>query len=173
MLEMHCHWLRVAVFKTSGINIIERYESFTCLYYSHITKTDGRPTVGEPKMGKSGDSGRLSADVDTDFGRFFGRPTTFFVEATKLKVSLTDPPIFRCFVIGEASGDGRPMIGRQSADFLKNFSSWYRPKVARSSGVNRPTIASRSMTFYQRTVGRRTPDIGRHSADDRPTVGRS
>ena len=47
------------------------------LYYSHITQTDGRPTVGEPKMGKSGDVSRLSADVGTDFGKFFGRPTTF------------------------------------------------------------------------------------------------
>ena len=28
------------------------------LYYSHITQTDGRPTVGEPKMGKSGDVGQ-------------------------------------------------------------------------------------------------------------------
>ena len=60
----------------------------------------------------------LSADVGTDFGRFFGRPTTFFLEAPKLKVSLTDPPIFRGFVIGEASGDGRPMIGRHFEDFF-------------------------------------------------------
>ena len=44
--------------------------SIAYLYYSHITQTDGRPTVGEPKMGKS-------ADVGTDFGIFFGRPTTF------------------------------------------------------------------------------------------------
>ena len=47
----------------------------------------------------------------------------FFVEAPKLKVSLTDPPIFIGFVIGEATGDDRPMIGRQSADMLKKFSS--------------------------------------------------
>ena len=47
----------------------------------------------------------------------------FFVEAPKLKVSLTDPPIFMGFVIGEASGDGRPMSGRQSADVLKKFTS--------------------------------------------------
>ena len=53
------------------------WESLTGLYYSHITQTDGRPTVGEPKMRKSGDVGRLSVDVGTDFGRFFGRPTTF------------------------------------------------------------------------------------------------
>ena len=47
----------------------------------------------------------------------------FFVEAPKLKVSLTDPPIFMGFVIVEASGDGRPMIGRQSADVLKKCTS--------------------------------------------------
>ena len=52
-------------------------QKFSVYYYSHITQTDGRPTVGEPKMGKSGDVGRLSAEVGTDFGRFFGRPTTF------------------------------------------------------------------------------------------------
>ena len=46
-----------------------------------------------------------------------------FVEAPKLKVSLTDPPIFRGFIISEASGDGRPLIGRQSADILEILSS--------------------------------------------------
>ena len=46
-------------------------------YYSHITQTDGRPTVCEQKFGKSCDVGRLSADVGTDFGWIFGRPTTF------------------------------------------------------------------------------------------------
>ena len=40
-----------------------------------------------------------------------------FVEARKLKVSLTDAPIFRGFVIGEASGDGRPV----SADSRPTF----------------------------------------------------
>ena len=77
-------------------------------YYSHITQTDGRPTVSEPKVGKSAD---------------FWSADDFFVDTTKLKVSFTDPPIFRGFVIGEESGGGRPMIGRQSADVLKIFSS--------------------------------------------------
>ena len=44
--------------------------SDVALYYSHITQTDGRPTVGGLKMGKSG-------DVVTEFGRYFGWPTTF------------------------------------------------------------------------------------------------
>ena len=75
-------------------------------------------------MEKSGDVGRLSADVGTDFGRLFcSMVDDFFVKAAKLKVLLTDPPIIRGFVIGEASSDGRPLIGRQSADFLKIFPS--------------------------------------------------
>ena len=90
---------------------------------SYTTVTLPKATVGEPKMGKSGDVDRLSADVGTDFGRFFWSADAFFVEASKLKVSLTDPPIFIGFVIGEASGVGRPMIAQQSADFLKIFSS--------------------------------------------------
>ena len=79
----------------------------------NTTVTLPKPTVGEQNFGKSG-------DIGTDFGCFFfvGR-RLFFVEAPKLKVLLTDPPIFRGFVIGEASGDGRPMIGRQSVDVLK------------------------------------------------------
>ena len=98
----------------------------------------------------------------------------FFVEAPKLKVSLTDPPIFMGFVIDEASGDGRPMIGRQSADVLKKFTSWYRPKVARKSGVNRPTIARRSVDkFLSKNRQQTDADIGRYSADGRPTAGRS
>ena len=117
-------------------------------------------------MGKSGDVGRLSADIGTDFCRFFWSADDFFVEAPKLKVSLTDQPIFRGFIIGEASGDGRPMIGRQSADFLKKFTSWYRPTVARSSGVNRPLIARRSVNDILSKNRRQT------DADDRPSFGR-
>ena len=113
------------------------------------------------------DVGRLSADVGTDFGWIFfiGR-RLFFVEAPKLKVSLTDPPIFMGFFIGEASGEYRPTVSRRF-----EVTSWQRSMVARSIGRLSPD--DRSMTFYQRTVGRQTPDIDRHSADDRPTVGRS
>ena len=54
----------------------------------------------------------------TDFGCLLGWPTTFFVKAPKLKVLFTDLPIFRGFVIGQASGNDRPMIDQQSADCL-------------------------------------------------------
>ena len=74
------------------------------IYYSHITKTDGRPTLGEPNCGKSADVGMQP------FWHLFWSADDFVVEAPKLKVSLTDPPIFMGFVIGKASGDGRPMI---------------------------------------------------------------
>ena len=109
------------------------------------------------------------------FWQIFWSADDFFVEAPKLKVSLTDPPIFMGFVIGEASGDGRLMIGRQSADILKIFSSWYRPTVARSSGVNRPTIARRSVDDIL-SQNRRQPDagyrpsFGRWSPDCRPII---
>ena len=117
-------------------------------------------------MGKSGEVGRLSVEVGTDFGRFFRRSMTFFAEAHKLKVSLTDLPIFRGFVIGEASGDGRPMIDRQSADILKIFSSQYQLKVARSSGVNRKTIGTRSVDDIISNNHRQT------DAGYRPSFGR-
>ena len=139
-------------------------------HYPNRRSPDGRWA----KNGKIGRRRPIVGRRRHRFWKIFWSADDFFVEAPKLKVSLTDPPIFRGFVIGEASGDGRPMIGRQSADFLTIFSSWYRPKVARSSGVNRPTIARRSVDdILSNTVGRQTPDIGRHSADDRPTVGRS
>ena len=130
-----------------------------CLCYSNKT------------YGRWSKSLNTSGDVGTNFGWFFWSADDFFVEAPKLKVSLSDPPIFRGFVVGDASGDGRPMIGRQSADFLKIFSSCCRPKVARSSGVNRPTISSldgRSMTFPKCC-----PIVGRWTADDRPMQNRS
>ena len=117
-----------------------------------------KPTVGEQKI-----VGRCLHR----FWQIFLSADAFFVEAPKLKVSLTDPPIFRGFVIGEESGDGRPMIGQQSANFLKIF----------HHDIDRASIGQRSpdgwsMTFFQKTVGRQTPDIGRHSADDRPTIRR-
>ena len=45
--------------------------------------------------------------------------------APKLKVSLTDPPFFRCFVIGEALADGLPIIGRQSVDDPQTVGRWF------------------------------------------------
>ena len=83
-------------------------------------------------MGKSGDVGRHWHR----FWQIFWLADDFFVEAPKLKVSLTDPPIFMGFVIGEASGDGRPIIGRQSADFLKSF----HYDIGRQSAVDRQRV---------------------------------
>ena len=82
-----------------------------------------------------------SADVFTDFGWFFWSADAFFVEALKLKVSLTNLSIFMGFVIGGALGDGRPISANRRSTFIRNFKSRYRPNLARSSGVNRPTIA--------------------------------
>ena len=59
-----------------------------------------------------------------------------FVEATTLNASLNDPPFFLTFLIGKASGDGRPMIDTQSADFGKKLQFETGPNLARSSGVN-------------------------------------
>ena len=124
---------------------------------------------------KNGKIGRRRPIVGRRRHRFwqnFWSADDFFVEAPKLKVSLTDLPIFRDFVIGETSGDGRPMIDRHSAVILKIFSSRYRPKVARSSGFNRPTIARRSIddilsnNLRQTDAGYR-PSFGRWSPNCR------
>ena len=106
-------------------------------YYSHITQTDGRPMVGEPKWENRAIVGRRRHRV----WQIFWSADNFFVEAPKLKVSLTDPPIFRGFVIGEASGDDRRWsadIGRwhfikePSAD-RRQISAVIRPMIARLS----------------------------------------
>ena len=140
-------------------------------HYPNRQSPDGR-------WAKNGKIGRRRPIVDRRRHRFwkiFWSADDFFVEAPKLKVSLTDPPIFRGFVIGEASGDGRPMIGPTIGRLFEDF---FVMNIGRRSPDHRASIGrrspdGRSMTFYQRTVGRQTPDIGRHSADDRPTVGRS
>ena len=88
-------------------NMKYRRNSYTTVT---LLKPTGRPTVGEQKMGKIGRRRPMSAPILADF---FWSADDFFVEAPKLKVSSTDPPIFMGFVIGEASGDGRPMIGRK------------------------------------------------------------
>ena len=136
-------------------------------HYPNRLSADGR----RAKFWKIGRRRPLVGRRRYRFWLNFWSADDFFVEAPKLKVSLTDPPIFIGFVIGEASGDGRPMIGRQSADVLKKFTSWYRPKVARSSGVNRPTIARRSVDEVLSKNRRQTEaDIGRWSPDCRPII---
>ena len=140
-------------------------------HYPNRRSPDGRWA----KIGKIGRRRPIVGRRWHRFWKIFWSADDFFVEAPKLKVSLTDPPIFMGFVIGEASGDGRPMIGRQSADFLKIFSSRYRLKVARSSGVNRPTIARRSVDDISTKNRRQTgseyrPSFGRWSPDCRPII---
>ena len=55
----------------------------------------------------------MLVDGGTDFNWFFLSADDFIDEAPKLKLSLTDPLIFRFFfVIIGASSDSRPMIGR-------------------------------------------------------------
>ena len=58
------------------------------MLHSYYPRTDGRPTVGEPKMGKSGD---VVGPIFADF--LVGR--RLFVKTLKLKVSLTDFVIHR------------------------------------------------------------------------------
>ena len=94
----------------------------------------------------------------------------FFVETPKLKVSLTDPPIFIGFVIGEASGDGRPMIDRRLEEFCIMISVKGRQIIGRQSADDRQTVGRRGLTKNRR---QRDAHIGRHSADGCPTVGRS
>ena len=92
LIYLYCHFVYAHSLKSPGDLVFDRpcvYISVLLqfilllkmlnhvLYYSHITKPDGRPTVFEQNFGKSGDVGRLSADVGTDFGWIFGRPITF------------------------------------------------------------------------------------------------
>ena len=131
------------------------------LYNNHITQTDGRPTVMEQIMetrATSADCRPTSASILVDI---FFPADDFFVEASQFKVSLTYPPIFIGFVLGEASDDGRPMIGRPSADVLKKFTERNRPKFARSSGVNRPTIARQSVDHIKSKNRRHTDAVYR------------
>ena len=88
-------------------------------HYPNRRSADGR----RAKFGKIGRRRPIVGGRRHRFWLNFWSADDFFVEAPKLKVSLTDPPIFIGFVIGEASGDNRPMIGQQSVDILKKFSS--------------------------------------------------
>ena len=120
--------------------------------------------------------GRQKLEISSDFDQkstlisancLFGND--FFVDAPKLKDSLTDPPIFRGFVIMTVreivkrwsadsrstffaefyimiSAEGRPIIGRQSTDDRQTVGRWYfikeqLPNRRRISTVIRPMIA--------------------------------
>ena len=115
-------------------NFIDNMDTCVVILQSHYPNR----RLPDGRWAKNRKIGRRRPMVGRRRHRFwyiFRSADDFFVEAAKLKVSLNDPPILQGFVIGEVSGDGRPLIGRQSADILKILSSWYRPKVARSSGV--------------------------------------
>ena len=149
------------------------------LWGSNTTVTLPKPTAGRRSTRKIVENRALSADcrptltpIIADF--LVGR--RLFCRSTQVK-SFVDrsADFFIGFVIGEASGDDRPMIERQSADVLKNFSSWYRPKVAWSSGVNWPTIARRTVDAILSKSHRQTDDgyrlsFGRWSPDARLTA---
>ena len=71
-------------------------------------------------------------------------------------------PIFIGFVIGEASGDGRPMIGPavgRRFEKIDMIAAEGRPIIGRQSADGW------SIRFYQRIVGRQTPIVARLSAD--------
>ena len=104
--------------------------------YSQITQTDGR-------WAKNWKIERLGPIVDRHRHRYlqnFWSADDFIVEARKLKVSLTDPPILRSFVIGEASGDGRPMIDRLFEEIYIMKSADGRPIIWCQSAIDRPTV---------------------------------
>ena len=74
------------------------------MYFATVTLP--KLTLGLRSLSSIGKIGRLSVNSRSTFrliwaGFLIGR--RFFVEAIKLKVLLTDPPIFRCFVIGYGS----------------------------------------------------------------------
>ena len=119
----------------------------------------------------SADCRPTSVPIVADF--MVGR--RIFCRNTQVKSFVDRSADFQVFVIGEASGDGRLMIGRPSVDFLKIFSSWYRPKVARSLGVNRPTIARWSVDDILSKNRRKTdagyrPSFSRWSPDCRSII---
>ena len=94
------------------------------------------------------------------------------LEAPKLKVSLTDPPIFKGFVIGEASGDDRPTIGRRFEEIYLMISAEGRPIIGCQSTDDRQTVR-RSHLIKQPLLDRRRistvirPMIDWMSADDK------
>ena len=94
-------------------------------------------------MRKSGDVGRLSADVGTDFCRFFGRPTTF-CRSTQVKSFVDRFADFQGFChrwsVGRLSPDDRPTIGRLFNYFFIMISVEARPIIGRQSADNRQTV---------------------------------
>ena len=107
------------LFQVCGVFLADPSTVILQSHYPNRRSADGR----RAKFWKIGRRRSIVGRHRHRFWLIFWSADDFFVEAPKLKVSLTDPPIFIGFVIGEASGDDRPMIGRQSADVWKKFSS--------------------------------------------------
>ena len=110
----------------------------------------------------------LETGVCTDFGWFFGRPTTF-CRCIQIKSFVDRPADFHRFChrwnVGRWSTDSGPTFWRNLHHDIDRRSPDHRASIGRWSSDCRP------MTFYQRTVDRRRisavilPMITRLSAD--------
>ena len=67
----------------------------------------------------------------------FGSADGLYVEETNLKVPLTGPPIFMGCIIGEASPNDRPTVGRISEEITIMRSPDHRVSIGRRSPDNR------------------------------------
>ena len=93
------------------------YYTITIRIYIYLSRPSPDFRWAKLRGGVSGDWRSVVGRCFHRFGMSFWSADEFFVKANKLKVSLNDPPFFMTFLIGKASGDGRPMIDKQSADF--------------------------------------------------------
>ena len=94
-------------------------------------------------MGKSGDFGRLSADIGTDICRYFGRPTTL-CRSTQAKSFVDRSADVQEFChrwgVGRWSPDDRPIVDRLFEEIYIMKSAGGRPIIGRQSAVDRPTV---------------------------------
>ena len=108
------------------------------------------------------------------FWLIFWSADDFFVEAPKLKVSLTDPPIFCGFAIGGSVGrlspDDRPTVGRLFGEIYIMISADGRPIIGRQSADDRQTVGR--WLVIERTVKEPSADTCRTSAVIRPMIAR-
>ena len=96
--------------------------------------TDGRRTTRdhnrslEPKGSCALKIGKIGRHRHRFWLNFFGRPTTFLSKKFHRPIRR-----LRCFVVGEASGDVRPMIGRHFHHDIGHRSSDDRTSISRRS----------------------------------------
>ena len=142
-LSIYIAFINVAV---SLCNFMESmldwlFWGFTSLY---TTVTLPKPTVARQSVSKKWENRATSSDCRPTSAPNFWSADDFLVEAPKLKVPLTNPPIFMGFVIGEASGGGlpddRPTIGQLFEDFVIMISAEGRPIIGRQSADDRKTV---------------------------------